>query len=263
MERVMAFVGVMLLCVGARGHLNHVQFATVEEVDGRLVVRYRMSADMFQSNLDVLIKSGAMGQEVLRLPIEQMIQKYFATHLMVDKKSAETVKYTLDQKNGDWVAEFEFKASGKPVLFCDAFLENNPNTQTLARISWRGEQTVFHFRKGNVECTLGRSVENVRGVNEKTTKDWVGSLINGVAFGLRAHEAQLMLLLAIELWYFLRVKAVRIVVVILVFLAGYFAWIDVGANHPIPFIGTLIGLLSVALTACACLKKLVRTESHA
>ena len=86
MKRVIVYLGMMVLCVCARGHLNHVQFATVEEAGGRLVVRYRMSADMFQSNLDVLIKSGAMGQEVLRLPIDLMIQKYFSTHLMVERR---------------------------------------------------------------------------------------------------------------------------------------------------------------------------------
>ena len=58
--------------------------------------------------------------------------------------------FTLDDKTGDWIADFTFpKFEDDFTLFCDAFLENNPRTQTLARCAWRGKRDVFHFKKGS------------------------------------------------------------------------------------------------------------------
>src|SRR5438045_3964807 len=137
-------LGLLLVCAcGVQAHLNHIQFAAIDEIDGKLRVRYRMSADMFMSNLDLEIAAGRMDASIKQLPIERIVAAYFQTHLRLEAQngasSAESVSVSIDFKNGDWIADFLFPApaqQSQTSIFCDAFLNNNPRTQTLARINW-------------------------------------------------------------------------------------------------------------------------------
>lgn len=209
MSRVALSAALLLPCCSALAHLNHVQFATVEERGGRMVVRYRMSADMFMSNLEAGVKAGVIAPKVSRLPIDQMIALYFKQHLLVSsgggRRAADSVAFQFDEKNGDWIADFQFDvpSEDQATLFCDAFLENNPNTQTLARINWRGENAVFHFRKGNTEYALGHKVENAARSSDAAARSGAALFVDGFAEGLKSYG---LLVLGVAIFLLLRMK---------------------------------------------------------
>ncbi|HLX62234.1 MAG TPA: hypothetical protein VKX17_13220 [Planctomycetota bacterium] len=195
MNRAACIFALCLLSLQALAHLNHNQFAAVDEVDGKLLVRYRMSADMFMSNLEIEIKAGHIDAAIKLLPINEIIARYFKTHLRLDVNnvsvSAESVSFTMDAKNGDWIAGFKFTAppiGAEASLFCDAFLENNPRTQTLARINWRGEKTVFHFRKDSTRCQFGSSLHESSAEAAPKIEAPRAHFLNGLAEALRSYE---------------------------------------------------------------------------
>jgi hypothetical protein len=194
MKYVVAVLG-LLFMLSSHAHLNHVQFAAIEEVDGQLRVRYRMSADMFMTNLDVEIKSGRLPESIKQLPLNEIIARYFQAHLLLEtkgeKRAASSVTFTLDEKNGDWIADFLFPAPPNGAaagLICDAFLENNPRTQTLARIDWRGEKDVFHFRKGSERLALAGNAAIQPSNGKASNESALERFVSGLANGLRAYD---------------------------------------------------------------------------
>jgi hypothetical protein len=193
MHRAIIAVVLCLLSIPARAHLNHIQFASIDESAGKLRVQYRMSADMFMSNLELEIKSGRFDASIKQLPVNEIIARYFQKHLQLESNntafSAESVTFTLDAKSGDWIAEFAFPApppGAEPRIFCDAFLENNPRTLTLAHIDWRGEKTVFHFRKDNERYKLGSSFQSEAAAARPVVSESV-RFVDGLASGLRSY----------------------------------------------------------------------------
>jgi hypothetical protein len=192
-------------CCAAHAHLNHVQFAAVDEASGNLRVRYRMSADMFMTNLDVEIKAGRLTESVRQLPVNEIIALYFKTHLLLERNgsraSAAAVAFTLDDKSGDWLADFTFPAPApgeSAALFCDAFLQNNPRTQTLVTLDWRGSRDVFHFRKDNERCALVAASPRRE---SRLVEQLPASVrfIDGVAAALRSYGWLLMLAIGASL----------------------------------------------------------------
>ncbi len=215
LKRALLLFALVFLSARVDAHLNHVQFATVDEVDGALRVRYRMSADMFMSNLEVEIKSGRLGESIKQRPLDEIIRQYFKSHLAIETggaaQNARTVTFFRDEKTGDWVADFVFDApapGAETTLLCDAFLENNPRTQTLARIDWRGEKTMFHFRKGYEHYALGSSLHPA--VQETQARDGDGEqFLDGLAHAFKSYELLaagalvcLVLGLALRKWKF-------------------------------------------------------------
>ena len=190
----LVIIATVVLCANVSAHLNHIQFAAIDEAHGKLHVRYRMSADMFMSNVDADIKAGRLTESVKQRPISDIIQSYFRTHLLLElngaANAADSATFEFDAKTSDWIADFIFPAppeNSKPTLICDAFLENNPRTQTLARITWRGENTMFHFRTGNVRYALGSSLQ-APSENKAAPASPTIQFLDGLARALKAYD---------------------------------------------------------------------------
>lgn len=249
-----------LLCANACAHLNHIQFAAIEEAGGMLRVRYRMSADMFMSNLDADIKSGRLNESVKQQPIDQILRQYFKTHLLLETDGAvgdapheaDSVAFTFDAKTSDWVADFLFQSpapNARTVLFCDAFLENNPRTQTLARIDWRGEKTMFHFRTGNVRYVLGSSV---LAPQETQTRAVTGPelFLDGLARALTAYDFLGAGALVLIVLGRMLIKRPLVIVPAVAVAASVALSLDQCGRENAPLaIGYAFGWLAVALTA--------------
>src|SRR4051812_28760116 len=65
-------------------HLNHVQFAAVEEINGQMRIRFRFSADMFMSNLEADIKAGRMDASAKNAAVSDLIARYTKGHLQLE-----------------------------------------------------------------------------------------------------------------------------------------------------------------------------------
>jgi len=257
----------LVVPLAAHAHLNHVQFAAIEESGGKLHVRYRMSADMFMTTLDLDIKGGRIDASVKSLPVDQIIARYFATHLQLETKaaaqSAASVSFSADLRSGDWIAEFVFdlpSADARLTLFCDAFLDNNPRTQTLGRINWRGEKTVFHFRKGNERYVLGSSQIGpaaVQSESDSTAKQFISAFAEALRDYVWLAVAAIGLCVAQVFgkhrWRWMILFAG---VIAAVALRGQIIWSGYG--------GFLVGWLIVVLTAQRVLFNLTRgVRGHA
>src|SRR5207244_1464205 len=129
-----------------------------------------------------------------------------------------------------------------------AFLENNPRTQTLARINWRGENTMFHFRTGNVRYVLGSSLQTA-GDAQISSSTATDAFLDGLARSLKAYD-------------FLAAGALFVVVLGQIFSKGrrhlifpfaLFSCIALGKNqcgsdNGACVLGFALGLFAVALT---------------
>ena len=245
-----------LLCANVRAHLNHVQFAAIEEVDGKLRVRYRMSADMFMSNLDADIKRGRLIESIKQRPIDDIIREYFKTHLLLEAggapREADSASFTFDAKTSDWVADFLFQApapDARIVLFCDAFLENNPRTQTLARIDWRGDKTMFHFRNGNVRYVLGSSLQPPQETQARA-ESGREFFLDGLARALKAYDFLAAGALVLIVLGRMPIKWPHAIVPAVALAASVALSIDQCGHENAPLaIGFAFGWLAVALTA--------------
>ncbi len=254
MKRSLLFASI-LICASAFAHLNHIQFAAVDEIDGHMRIRYRMSADMFMSNLDADIKSGRLSESIKQKPIDQIIRAYFQTHLLLEidgaKHEAASATFSFDSKTSDWIADFFFdtpNASATATLFCDAFLQNNPRTQTLARINWRGENTMYHLRLGNTRYVLGSSLRPLSDT-QVAIAPLHQQFLDGLAQALKAYDFLAAGALVVAVLGQILTKAPRAIVPLLALAAAAALSADQCARNGIPnTIGFALGWLAVVLT---------------
>ena len=251
----------------AQAHLNHIQFAAVDETGGKVRIRYRMSADMFMSNLDADIKIGRMNESIKQSPIDQIIRAYFKTHLLLEvdgvPREAEHADFEFDAKTSDWVADFYFDAPplhSKSILFCDAFLENNPRTQTLARINWRGENTMYHLRAGNFRYALGSSIQ-IPAEAQHSSAPGRELFLDGLAQSFKAYDfltaGALMLIVLGQIWRTMP----RVVAPVLALAMGAALGVDQCGRAGLPCAsGFALGWSAVVLTLYCAAYRFRRTE---